>query len=86
MEVVVFSKTVCPYCVQAKAFLKKNDIEYTEKNLDDDEIRTAFYTEHAGVRSVPQIFIDGERIGGFQELVKSDILIRKQAGNFGEDF
>jgi hypothetical protein len=35
---------------------------------------------------VPQIFIDGERIGGFQELVKSDILVRKQAGNFNEDF
>jgi glutaredoxin len=86
MEVVVYSKTICPYCVQAKAFLKKNDIEYVEKNLDDDEVRMAFYSDHPGVRTVPQIFVDGERIGGFQELVKSDIVARKQAGNFNEDF
>lgn len=87
MEVIVYSKTVCPYCVQAKAFLKKNDIAFEERNLDDDAERVKFYESvGAGVRSVPQIFLDGERIGGFQELMKSDILARKQAGNFDEDF
>lgn len=87
MEVVVYSKTVCPYCVQAKNFLTRNAIAYVEKNLDDDEARTAFYAECGpGVRSVPQIFVDGERIGGYQELMKSDILERKQAGSFDEDF
>lgn len=86
MEVVVYSKTVCPYCVQAKNFLTRNDIAYEEKNLDDDAERAAFYANYPGVRSVPQIFVDGERIGGFQELMKSDILERKQAGNFDEDF
>jgi glutaredoxin 3 len=86
MEVVVYSKTVCPYCVQAKNYLKKHDIEFEEKNLDDDDERTAFYSLHPGVRSVPQIFVDGERIGGFQELIKGDILVRKAAGNFDEDF
>jgi glutaredoxin len=34
----------------------------------------------------PQIFVDGERIGGYQELIKSDVVARKQAGNFDEDF
>lgn len=34
----------------------------------------------------PQIFLDGDRIGGFQELIKSDILDRKAAGNFDEEF
>ena len=87
MEVIVYSKTVCPYCTQAKAFLKKNDIGYQEINLDDDLERTKFYESvGAGVRSVPQIFVDGERIGGFTELMKSDILIRKQAQSFNEDF
>ncbi len=86
MEVVVYSKTICPYCTSAKQFLKNNDIEYVEKNLDDDEERTAFYASYPGVRSVPQIFLDGERIGGFQELIKSDILSRKAAGNFDEEF
>lgn len=87
MEVKVYSKTICPYCTQAKQWLKRNDIEYTEINLDDDEARTKFYAEVGnGVRSVPQIFVDGDRIGGYQELIKSDILTRKQAGNFDEDF
>jgi glutaredoxin 3 len=87
MEVVVYSKTVCPYCVQAKNFLARHAIDYVEKNLDDDEARLAFYAECGpGVRSVPQIFVDGERIGGYQELMKSDIVARKQAGNFDEDF
>lgn len=86
MEVVIYSKTVCPYCVQAKNFLKKHDIAFEEKNLDDDDERTAFYATYPGVRSVPQIFLEGERIGGFQELIKSDILERKAAGNFDEEF
>lgn len=86
MEVVVYSKTICPYCVQAKNFLKTHEIKYEEKNLDDDDERAAFYSNYPGVRSVPQIFVDGERIGGFQELMKSDILSRKQAGNFDEEF
>ncbi len=87
MEVIVYSKTVCPYCTQAKAFLKKHEIAFEERNLDNDEERVKFYENVGnGVRSVPQIFVDGERIGGYQELMKSDILVRKQAGNFNEDF
>ena len=86
MEVVVYSKTVCPYCVQAKQYLTRHGIEYIEKNLDDDEERQAFYANYPGVRSVPQIFVDGERIGGYQELIKSDVAARKQAGNFDEEF
>lgn len=87
MEVIVYSKTVCPYCTQAKNYLAKNGIEYTEINLDDNEARQAFYAKcGGGVRTVPQIFVDGERIGGFQELVKSDVVARHQAGNFDADF
>lgn len=87
MEVVVYSKTVCPYCTQAKAFLKKNEIAFQEINLDDDSERQKFYESvGAGVRSVPQIFVDGERIGGFTELVKSDIVARKQVTSFNEEF
>jgi glutaredoxin 3 len=55
MEVTVYSKTICPYCTQAKNYLKKHGIEYKEINLDDDEARKAFYAQcGAGVRSVPR--------------------------------
>jgi glutaredoxin 3 len=87
MNVKVYSKSVCPYCVQAKAFLKRHNIDFEEINLDDDAARIKFYEEVGnGVRTVPQIFVDGERVGGYQELVKSDIVARKNAGNFDEDF
>ena len=87
MEVIVYSKSGCPQCVQAKTFLKKHDITFEEQNLDDEVARTEFYTKCGpAVRSMPQIFLDGERIGGFRELMASDILTRKQAGNFNEDF
>jgi glutaredoxin 3 len=88
MEVIIYSKTVCPYCVQAKQYLSRNGIEYTEKNLDNDDERTAFYALYPGVRSVPQIFFGTERIGGYQELVKSDLVARYNLakGDFNEDF
>jgi len=87
MEVTVFSKTICPFCTQAKSYLKKHGITYNEINLDDEEARKAFYAKcGSGVRSVPQIFVDNERIGGYHELIKSDIAARQQAGSFDADF
>lgn len=87
MEVIIYSKTICPNCHKAKAFLSANGIVYTEVNLDDDAARAEFYEKcGSGVRSVPQIFVDGVRIGGFNELVTSDILERSGASNFDEDF
>jgi glutaredoxin 3 len=87
MEVTVYSKTICPFCTQAKNYLTKHGIAYTEVNLDDEEARKAFYAKCGpGVRTVPQIFVDNERIGGYQELIKSDVAARQQAGDFDADF
>lgn len=87
MKVHVFSKSNCPYCVMAKQFLERNDIAYEETNLDDEAEKMAFYAKCGpGVRSMPQIFVDDVRIGGYQDLMKSDILLRKGAGDFGESF
>jgi glutaredoxin len=69
---VLYTKTICPYCSAAKYWLKSKGYTYKEVNLDDDEERTKFYEKVGnGVRSVPQIFVDDERIGGYQELTKS---------------
>ena len=87
MAVVVYSKSMCPFCVQAKDYLKKNSVFFTEVNLDDEEKRKEFY-EKCGpsVRTMPQIFLDDERIGGYKDLINSDLVARVQAGNFGESF
>jgi ribonucleoside-diphosphate reductase alpha subunit len=71
-DVKVYSKTVCSYCVLAKELLNNNNIKYEEILLDDDEERLSFYEEHGTfenpVNTVPQIFINGIRIGGFNDL------------------
>lgn len=81
MEVIVYSKTICPHCQQAKQYLKQNGVPYTEHNLDNDAERQDFYAKCGpGVRTVPQIFVDGVRIGGHMDLMKSDVVARFKAG------
>jgi len=75
MQITVYSKTVCPYCVAAKNWLKTNNYEYEEVLIDSDDAKQRFI-ELVGpdVRTVPQIFVDGERIGGYSELIKSSLV------------
>jgi glutaredoxin 3 len=91
MKVVVVSKTTCPYCVSAKAWLKEHNVAFEEVVKDDTAERQAFYAEHGNIfGSVPQIFVDGNRIGGYTDLIKSqfaaDLVAQKAAGNFNADF
>lgn len=80
MQIVIYSKTVCPNCTIAKNYLKQNNVPYEEINLDDDLVRQAFYAKCGeGVRSVPQIFVDDVRIGGLKELMASDAVARSKA-------
>jgi glutaredoxin 3 len=65
--IIVYSKTVCPYCVQAKNLLKSKGIEFTEVNIETNAAGRDYLIERS-LRSVPQIF-DGElHIGGFDKL------------------
>ena len=67
-EVKLYTTEMCGYCVRAKALLKKRDVPYKEIDVtNDDETRT-WLTKVTGLRTVPQIFIDGNPIGGSDEL------------------
>jgi glutaredoxin 3 len=69
--ITVYSKTVCPYCVQAKNYLKSKDIEFREINIEqDDEARE--FIQAQGHRTVPQIYFQGKVLveGGWQGLSK----------------
>jgi glutaredoxin len=70
MKAVVWSKPACPYCDQAKALLKMKGIEYEEKIIGDGYLKEDLLEAVPGARSVPQIVLDGELVGGFQELKK----------------
>ena len=75
MKIEIYTKTTCPYSTMAKQVLELNGYEYTETVLDDDDQRTQFY-ESCGenVNTVPQIYLNGERIGGFQDLLRSNLI------------
>ena len=67
----VYSKTVCPYCVQAKNYLKAKNITFREVNIEQDAEAREFITQQ-GLRTVPQIFMDGKIFveGGWTGLSK----------------
>ena len=72
-EVKIYTKRVCPYCDQAKNLLKSNGIQWEAASIEDPAIRESLMADYPTIRTVPQIFINGERIGGFDDLVKLNI-------------
>ena len=75
MNVKMYTKTGCPFCIAAKQWFNDNGISFNETVLDDNQERTNFYNEmnssgkvKSNIRTVPQIFIDNEHIGGFDDL------------------
>ena len=72
-EVKIYTKRVCPYCDQAKNLLKSKGIQWEEASIEDPAIRESLMADYPTIRTVPQIFINGERIGGFDDLVKLNI-------------
>jgi glutaredoxin len=70
MRATVWSKYYCPFCDQAKALLKQKGIEFEEKKIGDGYSKEDLLEAVPTARTVPQIFLDGELIGGFTELKK----------------
>ena len=69
MKAIVWSKTPCPYCDQAKALLKQRGIEYEERNITEGTwTREQLLEAVPNARTVPQIFLGEQLIGGFNEL------------------
>jgi glutaredoxin 3 len=70
MKAIVWSKDSCPFCDQAKNLLKLKGIEFEEKRIGHGFTREDLLEAVPTARTVPQIFLDGELIGGFVELKK----------------
>ena len=72
-HVVMYSTTVCPYCVAAERLLKQRGVEQIEKILIDREPgRREEMMARTNRRTVPQIYIDDRHIGGFDDLSALD--------------
>jgi glutaredoxin len=70
MTAIVWSKDNCPFCDQAKALLKQKGIEIQERKIGHGYTREDLLEAVPDARTVPQIFLDGNLIGGFTELKK----------------
>lgn len=68
MKAIIWSKYHCHYCDQAKALLGQRDIPFEEKKIGDGYTKEELLEAIPSARTVPQIIIDGELIGGFNEL------------------
>jgi len=93
LDIQIYTKADCPFCIQAKQWFNEHTIEYTEHLMNDEEERLAFYQRinnvkeqlgigrQPGINSVPQIFFNNERVGGYSELIKvQDKILRARGG------
>ncbi len=68
-KVEIYTWQYCPFCIRAKSLLKKKNVNFTEYKIDGDEDARVLMIERAdGRRTLPQIFIDNEGIGGCDDL------------------
>ena len=92
MDVQIYTTPTCGYCLNAKNWFNEHGIEYTEHTLVTDEEKLEFYQRVNNVEeklnntkqihSVPQIFVNGERIGGFTSLLEnSEQILKKRGGS-----
>jgi glutaredoxin 3 len=68
MKAIVWSKYNCPYCEQAKALLKQRNIPFEERKIGDGYTKEELLEAVPTARTVPQIFLDEEYVGGFDQL------------------
>jgi glutaredoxin 3 len=81
MKAVVWSKYNCPYCDQAKALLKQRGIAFEERKIGDGYSKEDLLEAVPTARTVPQIFLNEQLIGGFTELKK---YLEETAGGYGK--
>ncbi len=71
-KIVIYGNESCAYCAAARMLFTKKGHRFDDINVSGDDERRAEMERLAGSRSVPQIFIDGHLVGGFDELYALD--------------
>ena len=71
-KIEIYAKNWCPFCASAKSLLQSRQLAYTEIDITTDEVGEREMIERSGGFTVPQIFIDGEGIGGYDDLASQN--------------
>jgi glutaredoxin 3 len=75
-EIVMYTTAMCPYCVRAKMLLQRKGMNWEEKRIDLDHDLVGEMLQRSNRRTVPQIFIDQQHVGGFDDMAELDAMGR----------
>ncbi len=67
-EILIYTTTICPYCIMAKRLLDKKGVTYKEINVDRESGQREIMMQRTKRRTVPQIYINDYHVGGFDDL------------------
>lgn len=83
MDVLIYTRAqYCKFCEAAKSLLADYDIDYDEMVVGVDISREEFIEEFPTQKTVPLIFINGDKIGGYEDLKE---YLENTSGGYGED-
>lgn len=71
-EITIYTTSICPYCDRAKMLLKRKNASYAEIRVDLDPVQRDEMVARSNRKTVPQIFINGQHIGGCDDLYALD--------------
>ncbi len=72
-EIIIYTTNYCPYCVKVKQLLRKKGVEFEEIDLtNDDAGRVELVEKSGGRKTVPQVFVNGQHVGGCDDLFALD--------------
>lgn len=71
-DVLLYTRPFCAYCVAAKSLLREKGVGYREIDISNDDAGREDMIRRSGRRTVPQIFVGAEHVGGFEELAALD--------------
>ncbi len=73
-NVEIYTWSTCPFCARAKALLDEKNVQYSEYTIDgDEEARNRMAERANGKRTMPQIFINNQHVGGCDELYQLEV-------------
>ena len=73
-QVIIYTTNWCPYCNAAKALLRSKSVKFEEIDVTDDPEKRSEMESLSRRRTVPQIFIDGRAIGGYDDARMLDVV------------
>jgi len=71
-KVTIYTTSICPYCIRAKALLKQKNVAFDEINVESRPELRGWLIERSRQRTVPQVFVNGEPLGGFTDIAALD--------------